>query len=523
MSSSKGICYLVGAGPGDPGLMTLRGKECIEKADVIVYDNLANDIFLSWASSDAERIFAGKRSKCHAMHQSEINALLVEKSSQGKVVTRLKGGDPVVFGRGGEEAAALEEAGIPFEIIPGITSAVAAATYAGIPVTHREHSSQLTIFTGHEHPEKEESSINYQQLAEAPGTKIMLMGVARLGVIMTSIVEAGADASTPVALIRMATTRQQKTITGTLETIADLAAEAEFKAPAVCVIGEVVSCREKLNWFERGPLLGKRIVVTRTAKQAGKLSRQLVSLGADVLEMPTIKVKRSGGQEAREFAECVSDAHTYDWLIFTSPNAVEYFFEAFDLIREDARAIGGARIAAVGQGTAQKLKDFRMATDLMPKESVAESLVEAFKEEVGSIENTTMLWVRGKNARSVLSDGLSEAGVILDEAIAYETVSETEDPTGAVNRFRSEGADMITFTSSSTVEGFLDLGLEIPDETAIASIGPVTSRTLEENQYDPDAEAETHDIPGLVEAVLRLASEELFGEENFAEPVENEW
>ncbi len=510
MSENKGICYLVGAGPGDPGLITLRGKECIELADVIIYDNLANDEFLSWAKPEAELIFAGKTAKCHALRQAEINELLVQKTGEGKVVTRLKGGDPLIFGRGGEEGAVLYDAGHEFEFVPGISSAIAGPAYAGIPLTHRKYCSQVSIFTGHESPNKEESSIDYRQIVKAPGTKIMLMGVARLPYIMEMIIEEGGDPDMPVALVRQATTGQHKTVTGTVSTIAGIVEEAEFKAPAVCIIGGVVECREKLNWFERRPLFGKRVVVTRTQKQAGKLSGELRKLGADVLEMPTIRVSQSEGDDARQFARCVAEVHTYEWVIFTSPNAVEYFFRAFDLIREDARAIGGARIAAVGPGTAAKLKEYRMATDLMPKEHVAEGLLAAFKEEAGSIENTTMLWVRAKETRDVLSKALDEQGVILDEAIAYQTVSETEDPTGAVKRFQEEGADIITFTSASTVEGFLDMGLSIPDETLIASIGPITSKALEESNYEPDAEAKSHDIPGLVAAVQQLVSEDAF-------------
>lgn len=510
MSENKGICYLVGAGPGDPGLMTLRGKECIEIADVIVYDYLSNDDFLKWAKPEAELIYAGKKSKDHAIPQGGINELLVEKSREGKIVTRLKGGDPLVFGRGGEEAEELREAGVPFEFVPGISSSIAGPAYAGIPVTHRDHCSQLTIFTGHENPEKMESSIDYEQIANAPGTKVMLMGVERLPIITGRILEAGGDPELPVALVRWATTGQHRTITGTLSTIAAIAQEAEFKAPAVAVFGTVVNCRETLNWFEGRPLFGKRVVVTRTQKQASRMSKQLRELGADVLEMPTIRIAHSTGNDAKEFAECVVECHTYDWLIFTSPNAVEYFFNAFYKIREDARAIGGARIAAVGPGTAAKLKEYHMATDLMPEKHVAEEIPEAFQKEIGSIENTTMLWVRAKGAGKALSEKLNEAGVILDEAVAYETTSETEDPTGAVKRFEEEGADFITFTSASTVEGFLDLGLSIPDETAIASIGPITSAALAENGYDPDQEAASNDIPGLIQAVLDLASDDFF-------------
>jgi len=503
----RGFCYLVGAGPGDPGLMTLRGKECIEAADVIVYDYLSNAEFLKWAKPDAELIYAGKKSRDHAIPQGGINELLVNLAKEGKVVTRLKGGDPFIFGRGGEEAEELYDAGIEFEIVPGISSAIAGPAYAGIPVTHRDHCSQLTIFTGHERPEKSESSIDYEQIAKAPGTKVMLMGVERLGAITRSLLDAGGDPGLPVALVRWATTGQHRTLVGTLATIADEAEKVGFEAPAVAVFGTVVECRDKLNWFERRPLRGKRVVVTRTRAQASRLSRSLRELGADVLEMPTIRIRRSSGNELREFARCVADAHTYEWLLFTSPNAVEFFFEAFYTIRDDARSIGGARIAAVGPGTAAKLREYRMATDLMPETHVAEALAEAFATQYGSIENTTMLWVRAKGARRVLPEQLNKAGVILDEAVAYETVPETADPTGAVKRFQEEGADIITFTSASTVESFLDLGLSIPDGTRIASIGPVTSAAVVENGYEVTREAASSDIPGLVAAVVAIAGE----------------
>ncbi len=505
MSKRTGICYLVGAGPGDPGLMTLRGKECIEMADVIVYDYLSNAEFLQWARPDAEKIYAGKKSKDHAIPQGGINQLLIAKAKEGKIVTRLKGGDPLIFGRGGEEAEELRDAGVSFEIVPGISSAIAGPAYAGIPVTHRSHNTQLTIFTGHEDPTKEESSLDYAQIAKAAGTKVMLMGVERLPIITAAIQKEGGDPDLPVALVRWATTGQQRTLVGTLATIAEIAEREKFEAPAVAIFGTVVNCRKKLNWFEERPLRGRRVVVTRTRAQASGLSRRLRDLGADVLEMPTIRVEPSQGEEAREFARMVVDAHTYEWLIFTSPNAVEFFFNAFYKIRSDAREIGGARIAAVGPGTATKLKEYHLGVDLMPKKHVAEALAEAFLNDIGSIENTTMLWVRAKGARDVLSQTLGKAGVILDEAIAYQTIPETSDPTGAVNRFREEGADLITFTSASTVESFLDLGLSIPDGCRIASIGPVTSEAIIENGYKPDIEAKDHDIPGLVAAVLKLA------------------
>ncbi|NNE92259.1 MAG: uroporphyrinogen-III C-methyltransferase [Verrucomicrobiales bacterium] len=504
--TKTGICYLVGAGPGDPGLMTLRGKECIEMADVLVYDYLANHDFLRWAKPDCELIYAGKKADNHAIPQGGINELLVEKAREGKIVTRLKGGDPLVFGRGGEEAEELVEAGIPFELVPGISSSIAGPAYAGIPVTHRKHCSQLTIFTGHEDPTKEESSMDYAQIAKAPGTKVMLMGVKRLRSVMEELLANGGDLETPVALVRWATRGNQESITGTMATIADLVEKADFKSPAVTVIGDVVGCRETINWFENRPLFGKRVVVTRTRPQASGMSRQLRELGADVLEIPTIRIERPEGEKLREFAELVQDCHKYDWLIFTSPNGVESFFELFYKLYNDARSLGGARVAAVGPGTAAKLKEFHVATDLMPEKHVGDQIADALKKEIGDLNSLMMLWVRGEQARPVLREKLLSEGAILDEGIAYSTVPEMGDPTGAVKRFREEGADIITFTSSSTVDGFLDLGLDIPESTRIASIGPITSETIEENQLVVDAEAEAHDIPGLIAAVLKLAS-----------------
>ncbi|MEO0416699.1 MAG: uroporphyrinogen-III C-methyltransferase, partial [Verrucomicrobiota bacterium] len=447
--------------------MTIRGKECIETADVVVYDYLSNPDFLAWAKPEAELIYAGKKANNHAIPQGGINELLVEKAKEGKTVCRLKGGDPLMFGRGGEEAQELVEAGVDFEFVPGISSTIAGPAYAGIPVTHRDHCSQLTIFTGHEDPTKMESSLDFKRLAEAPGTKVMLMGVERLGKITENLMAEGMDPDLPVALVRWATTRQQRTIRGTVETIAEIAIAKNFKAPAVAVFGTVVECRDELNWFEDQPLSGKRIIVTRTRKQSSTMSRKLRDLGADVLEMPTIRVEPCQGDDAREFASMVVNAHTYDWLIFTSPNGVDHFFDAFYKVRTDAREIGGCKIAAVGPGTAAKLAEYRMATDLIPEVHVAEELADAFEKEIGSVENTTMLWLRAKDARRVLADKLNEAGAILDEAITYQTVPETKDPTGSIGRFEREGADMITFTSSSTVECFLELGLELDESTAV--------------------------------------------------------
>lgn len=503
--TKTGICYLVGAGPGDPGLMTLRGRECIEIADVIVYDYLSNSDFLKWARPDAEKIYVGKKSKDHTLPQGGINQLLVKKAQAGQIVTRLKGGDPLIFGRGGEEAQELVAAGVPFEFVPGISSSIAGPAYAGIPVTHRAHNAQLTIFTGHEDPTKAESSIDYAQIAKAPGTKVMLMGVERLRTITDALQQHGADPATPVALVRWATTGHQRTVTGTIATIADVVEKCGFEAPAVAIFGGVVGLRDELNWFESRPLFGRRVVVTRTRAQIGSLSRQLRDLGADVLEMPTIRIESSQGADYRGFAEMVKDCHRYDWLIFTSPNAVDYFFAMFFQLFTDIRSIGGVRIASIGPGTDAKLKERGLEVDLRPETAVAESLADAFEKEIGSLENLTMFWPRAEGAREVLSERLTDAGVMLDEGIAYRTVPETDDPTGAVERFKKEGADIITFTSSSTVDCFFDLGLELPDGIRIASIGPITSDAIRRHGRTVDIEAAQHDIPGLVLAVQELA------------------
>ncbi|MEM7012080.1 MAG: uroporphyrinogen-III C-methyltransferase [Verrucomicrobiota bacterium] len=456
-----GKVYLVGAGPGDLGLITLKGRECIENADAIVYDYLSNKQMLAWAQPDAKIIYAGKKAKYHTLSQKGINELLIELAEEGMNVCRLKGGDPMIFGRGGEEAQELEEAGIPFEIVPGISSSIAGPIYAGIPVTHRDHCSMLTIFTGHEDPTKEESSIDFEKLAKQDGTKVMLMGVQRVRVVTQKLLDHGMDPKTPVGLVRWATTGQQESLIGELGNIADKVEETDFKAPAVAVFGGVVTLRDQINWFETKPLFGKRIVVTRTRKQAGVLSKRLAELGADVFELPTIKIEPP--KDLHTFGQLVQDAHTYDWLIFTSPNAVESFFDMFYKLYDDAREIGGVRIAAVGPGTAAKLKEYRFTTDLMPEKHVAESLVDAMEEGIGTLDNLKMLWVRPESARDVISKRLLKSGVILDEAIAYRTTGETDDKAGAIERFTEEGADVITFTSSSTVEHFLELKLPLPD------------------------------------------------------------
>jgi uroporphyrinogen III methyltransferase / synthase len=498
---SKGICILAGAGPGDIGLVTLRTKEVVEQADVIVYDYLCNSEILKWALPDAELVYVGKKSGRHTLRQEEINQFLIDKTNEGKRVVRLKGGDPFVFGRGGEEAEALAGAGLPFEIVPGISSAISVPAYAGIPLTYRDVASSFTVFTGHEDPAKEGTAIDYQALVAGKGTLVMLMGMERLDAIVPQLLENGADRHLPVALIRWGTTGRQETVVADLGSI--VAVADGFQPPAIAVFGHVVDLRDKLSWFEQRPLFGRRIVVTRTRKQAGALSARLRLLGADVYELPTIQVEPP--ENLMEFGELVRDAFQYDWLVFTSPNGVDAFFEMFYRLYDDARNIGNVKIATIGPATAQRVKDFHLSVDLQPKEFIAEAIIDGL-QEFGSIDNLKFLVARAQGAREVLPKRLSELGAIVDEAIAYRTVPETKDVSGALERFRAEGADLVTFTSSSTVENFLALKLPWPEHLKTASIGPITSETMRKSGLKVDAEAAQYDMDGLVEAILKLYS-----------------
>lgn len=503
---SKGIVYLVGAGPGDAGLLTLRGAELLGRADVVVYDALVNPELLRLAPKQTEIIYAGKRAKDHAIPQDELNALLVKKAQQGKTVVRLKGGDPYIFGRGGEEAEELAAAGIRFEVVPGVSSTVAAPNYAGIPLTHREHCSAYTVITGHEDPTKKESNIDWAQVANSPGTKVIMMGTQRIRQIAQNLMKHGMARQTPVAMIRWGTTGRQKSIQGTLETIGDIAAQAQIDPPTITVIGDVVRLRPKLNWFEQRPLFGQRLVVTRTREQASELSRQLRELGADVLEIPTIKIVPP--TDLRNLKEAILGLHEYDWIVFTSPNGVTTFFEFFFKGFEDLRDIGGLRIAAVGPATAAKLKELHLGVDLMPDEYVASKIADAFAA-CQSMENLRILLMRAEVANRELPQALEKLGAIVDDVACYQTVPETEDASGAASRLCESGADWITFTSSSTVEHFhkrFDLPKLIQQfpQLKIASIGPETSKAVKALQLQPSVEAKRHTIEGLVDAIVKF-------------------
>jgi uroporphyrinogen III methyltransferase / synthase len=411
----------------------------------------------------------------------------------------LKGGDPFIFGRGGEEAEALAAAGLAFEIVPGISSAIAVPAYAGIPLTHRDFASSFTVFTGHENPTKNETAIDYRALAAGKGTLVMLMGTERLASIVSELLRNGADLHLPVALIRWGTTSRQQTLIGDLGSI--VAASEQFQPPAIAVFGRVVELRDKLSWFEKRPLFGRRIVVTRTRKQASALSAKLRVLGADVYELPTIRIEAP--ENLIEFGELVRDSFQYEWLIFTSVNGVDAFFEMFYRLYDDARSIGNVKIAAIGPATAQRIKHFHLSVDMQPKEFIAEAIIDGLLK-FGSVENLKFLLVRAQGAREVLPKRLAELGAIVDEAIAYQTVPETNDLSGALERIRGEGADLVTFTSSSTVENFLALKIPWPSQMKAASIGPITSETMRKNNLPVDVEAARYDVDGLVSAVLKL-------------------
>lgn len=505
-TENKGKIYLIGAGPGDPGLITLKGLQCIEKADVVVYDYLASPRLMRHARPDAEKIYVGKMGGNHTLSQDGINSLLVEKGRLGLKVARLKGGDPFVFGRGGEEAQVLRKEGIDFEIVPGVTSAVAAPAYAGIPITHRDHTTSVTFVTGHEDPTKAQSTINWNSLVS--GTVVFFMGVKNLAMIVENLIKVGRSPETPAALIRWGTTTKQKTVTGTLSNIKEVADKAGITAPAIIVVGEVVTLREELAWFENAPLYGKRIAVTRSREQASSLVESLSELGADCVECPTIKIIPAEDNSRLESA--VKSLKTYDWLIFTSVNGVAYFFETLFKSGLDSRALGGLKTAVIGPATKEKLLSFGINADVVPESYVAESVIEAFKSE--EVKGKKFLLPRAKDARSVLPEQLTVMGGIVDEIITYEAVEDTDKSSEICSLLEKGEIDMVTFTSSSTVTNFvkaLPNGrlAELMKDVKVASIGPITSETAKKLGLEVDIEAETFTIPGLCEAILKYSCE----------------
>ncbi len=496
--------YLVGAGPGDPGLITVKGRECIQNADVIIYDYLAAPALLKHARKSAELIYVGKKGGDHTLSQDEINALIVEKAKSGGIVTRLKGGDPYIFGRGGEEAEVLFKAGISFEIVPGVTSAIAAAAYAGIPLTHRKLTSTLAFVTGHEDPDKEETGINWSSLATGIGTLVFFMGAKNLPNITKSLIDHGKSPDTPIALIRRGTTPGQKTVSGTLDTIVEKARVAGLKAPAIIVVGEVVNLRQTLKWFEDRPLLGKRIVVTRARQQASDLVRLLSDQGAECLEYPTIEIMPP--KDPEPLKQAVENLSAYDWIVFTSVNGVIYFFEQLFAAGKDVRALGRMQTAAIGPATAERLLEFGLTSDIVPETYRAESVVEAFEKV--KLKGKKILLPRAREARPILPKELTKMGAAVHEIPAYETLKAVENTDDLVQKLKDNQIDLITFTSSSTVKNFK--ALLPPDDfktlmqgVVIASIGPITSDTAAELGFEVQITAESYTIPGLVEAILQ--------------------
>ncbi len=504
MTVGAGCVYLVGAGPGALDLVTVRAMELVRRADVIIYDYLVNPALLDEAAPTAEIIYAGKTASAHTLTQDEINALLVEKARAGKTVVRLKGGDPYVFGRGGEEGLALKQEGIPFEVVPGVSSAIAAPAYAGIPVTHRNVASQVTFITGHEDPTKAESALDWAALARMGGTKVFLMGIERLRDIAAQLTQHGADAATPVALVRWGTTARQETLVGTLGTIAGLVEQRGFRPPAVIVVGEVVKLRDELNWFEKRPLFGQRIVITRARHQAGSLRRKLVELGADVLEIATIRIDPLP-LPAEQLARLARFGEHFDWLVFSSPNGVDRLFGEMRTHRLDLRVLGAARIAALGPATAARIEKRDLRVDLQPSTFTKEALAAAFAEL--DVKGKRFCLVQGTLADPGLAERLQSRGAVVEAWTLYRTQPETTDAGGARERFMREGAHWIIFTSASTVENWYRLGLQPTDGVSAPraiSIGPVTSDALRQRNIALAAEARQATLDSVIDSIRHL-------------------
>jgi uroporphyrinogen III methyltransferase/synthase len=491
-----GVVYLVGAGPGDPGLMTARSLELIAAADAVFYDRLIPPGALDGARSEAELVYVGKQPGVPSVPQEEIGERLIEAARAGKSVVRLKGGDPFVFGRGGEEGEALREAGVEFEVVPGVTAGVAATAYAGIPVTHRDDASAVAFVTGHEDPEKAESALDWEALARFPGTLVFYMGVKRLAENATALTEAGRDPEEPAAAIERGTWPGQRTVTATLGTIADAVAREQVKAPALIVVGEVARRREDLEWLERRPLHGRRVVVTRARAQASGLATTLRGLGAEVVELPAIRIEpRIESDEVRNVAGALG---VYELVCLTSPNGVRLLFEAMEAAGVDARALAGVTVAAIGPGTARALAERGVLADVVPERFVAEGLIEALEDH--EVAGARVLVARAAEARDVLPDALRERGAEVDVVALYETVREQP---GDEEIEAAQGADYVTFTSSSTVTNLAEaLGDRFPTDARIVSIGPITSETIRAAGLEVDVEAKSHDIDGLLEALL---------------------
>jgi len=509
---SAPMVYLVGAGPGDPGLITVRGKQLLEKAEVIIYDYLASKKLLKHVPRDAEFIYAGKKGGFKHTHtQEEINQMLIDRAKSGKKVVRLKGGDPFIFGRGGEEIEELVKAGIPFEVVPGVTSATAAATYAGIPITHRQYTSTVAFVTGHEDPTKPDTNIAWDKLATGVGTIVVYMGIKNLQSITEKIISFGRDPHTPVAVVRWASTSEQRTVVGNLENIAEVVRKNNIKPPSLVVIGEVVNLRDTINWYEKRPLFSKRIVVTRTREQASELVSLLENYGAECLEFPTISLEPVPSYEILDRA--LAEIATYEWLLFTSINGVDYFFKRLFELGRDVRDLKGPKIAAVGKVTAEALVSRGIRADLLPEEFTGDGLAETLIKT--GVKGQRILIPRALKARETLPETLGNAGADVTVAPVYQNVL----PASAAGEqlkedlrtaLEEKSIDMVTFTSSSTVKNFATLmDIQNPQEmqnlmsgVAVATIGPITAKTAASIGLKIDVQPSEYTIPELVDSIV---------------------
>ena len=514
-----GFVSLVGAGPGDPGLITVKGLECVRAADVVVYDRLVDRRILSHAGRDAEMIDVGKVPGDGGKRQSAINTLLVEKARQGGYVVRLKGGDPFVFGRGGEEAEVLRTEGIAFEVVPGVTSAIAAPAYAGIPLTHRGVASSFTVVTGSESPDKPNNGVDWEDLASTHGTLVALMGWESLPAIVRSLIRGGRPPETPAALVQWGTEPQQQTVVGTLANLVARAETANLSPPVVAIIGDVVGLRERLRWFDAGPLFGKRVLVTRTRAHAGALSAALANIGAQAIELPTIEIRPL--DDYSELDDALRRAATYDWLIFTSVNAVQVCFERLATIGLDARAIGPAKIAAVGPATSAELRGLSITPDYIPESYLAEAVVDGLRRT--GVVGASVLLPRADIAHADLVEGLETAGAKVDGVAAYHT-ARPNDSAGRLRQILKDGIDVATFTSSSTVTNLVDIlegDVSALSGATIACIGPVTESTARNLGLNVDIVAEEHTVAGIVDSLEKhfgtTSSDYLTGRTNLDE------
>jgi uroporphyrinogen III methyltransferase/synthase len=501
----KGKVYIVGAGPGDPGLLTVKGRECLSQADVVIYDNLANRVLLKCASREAELIYVGKKGGCHVMSQEKINELIIDRASKDQIVVRLKGGDPFVFGRGGEEVQELSKAGVDFEVVSGVTSATAVPAYAGIPLTHRDYTSTVAFVTGHEDPTKAESDIAWDRLATGAGTLVFLMGVGNLPRIVERLLTHGRSPDSPAAVIQKGTLPEQRTLVGPLCDIPRMAEESNLKPPAVIVVGDVVNLRSELNWFETAPLFGKRIVVTRAREQASEFLGNLVRLGAECIEFPTIELAPPESWEPLDKA--IHALPSYQWLLFTSANGVKQFCDRLRVLEKDIRELKGIMIGAIGPKTAEAWQNFGIQPDLVPSEYRAEAIVEGLRNR--NVKGQRILLPRAAKARRILPDELRKMGAHVDVVPVYKTILPDQDTSKVRKMLIDSAIAMVTFTSSSTVTNFAKMFQaeerklqEWMDKTAVACIGPVTAGTARDRGFSVALIAPQYTIASLTESIV---------------------